>query len=339
MSAPRAILYDRVSTVIQSTNYSGGKDGYQLEKCRAYCAARGWPIVGEISDVDSGADMEIDGLLEAVERAERREYDKLVVHETSRFARDLAKKVVYEADLKRHGVQVVYLNLPEGEGEEVELMSDLMGALDSYDRKRIRKKLMDGIQKKARGGKVVGAGVAPYGYQYVTAWSDAKRKPVPIGLEPHPERADVAVRIFRAATTTTLGDLARVLTEDGIPTPTGRGARWTAGNALADAQETGLRRRVVVWRYRRLGAADRRPRGLRRGESAARRAQSRPSGTDGRRRRYVPAARHAPLRTLRRPDLDLEGVALADRRRRSARAHDVLHVPAPQTRPSSQSGR
>lgn len=252
MSPPRAILYDRVSTVIQSTNYSGGKDGYQLEKCRAYCAARGWPVVGEISDVDSGADLEIDGLLEAVERAERREYEKLVVHETSRFARDLAKKVVFEADLKRHGVQVVYLNLPEGEGEEVELMSDLMGALDSYDRKRIRKKLMDGIQKKARGGKVVGAGVPPYGYQYVTAWSDAKRKPVPVGLEPHPARGPIARTIFAAAATTTLATLAARLTDDGIPTPTGRGTRWTPATL---SQMLGKRAYIGEWSYGGIAVA------------------------------------------------------------------------------------
>lgn len=246
MSAPRAILYDRVSTVIQSTNYSGGKDGYQLEKCRAYCVARGWPVVAEISDVDSGADLEIDGLLEAVERAGRREYEKLVVHETSRFARDLAKKVVFEADLKRHGVQVVYLNLPEGEGEEVELMSDLMGALDSYERKRIRKKLMDGIQKKARGGKVVGAGVPPYGYAYVMAWSETKRKPVPIGLTPHAERGPIAARIFRAATSTTMARLAAMLTAEGIPTPTGRGTRWTPATL---SQMLANRAYIGEWSY------------------------------------------------------------------------------------------
>lgn len=227
MSAPRAILYDRVSTVVQSTNYSGGKDGFQLDKCKARADAQGWPIVDQITDVDSGAKWEIDGLLEAVEKAKRGEYEKLVVYETSRFARDVGKKAVYEAALKRHGVQVVYLNVPEGDSPETQLMSDFLGAFAAYEREQIRRRVMSGIQQKARGGRVVGAGVAPYGYEYVTAWSDVKRKPVPIGLQAHPERAAIAERIFRAATTTTLADLAGELTREGIPTPTGRGLRWT----------------------------------------------------------------------------------------------------------------
>lgn len=246
MSAPRAILYDRVSTVLQSTNYSGGKDGFQLDKCRAFARAHDWPIVGEITDVDSGAEWEIDGVLEAVEKAKRREYEKLIVFETSRFARDVGKKAVYEADLKRHGVQVVYLNLPEGDGPESELMSDMMGALDAYERKRIRKRVMHGIQQKAKSGKVVGAGVAPYGYQFVYARSDSKGKDVPVGLEPHAERAAILQRIVSAAATTSLADLARILTSEGIPTPTGKSARWTPATL---SHLLGSRVALGEWRY------------------------------------------------------------------------------------------
>lgn len=226
---PRAILYDRVSTVIQAKGgYSGGKEGFQLEKCRAWADIRDWQVVGQITDVDSGAEWEIAGILEAVDRAKAREYDKLVVFETSRFARSVGKKAVYETELKRHGVDVVYLNLPEGEGAESQLMSDMMGALDAYERERIRRRVMHGIQQKAKRGQVIGNGAAPYGYQYVTAWNTGKHKQVPVGLEAHPERTAIVERIVSAAATSSLAEIAAGLTGDGIPTPTGRSAVWNA---------------------------------------------------------------------------------------------------------------
>lgn len=246
MSAPRAILYDRVSTVIQKNNYSGGKDGYQFDKCQAYCDARGWPVIGQISDVDSGAEWDIDGLLEAVERAKHREYDKLIVFETSRFARDVGKKAVYEGQLKRHGVQVVYLNLPEGDSDEVELMSDFMGGWDAFERKRIRKRVMHGIQQKAKSGQVVGAGSAPYGYQYVTAWSGTKAKDVPVGLALHPERARIVERIYTAAPMMSLADLAALLTTERIPTPTGKSPIWKPATL---SHILGSRTYIGEWRY------------------------------------------------------------------------------------------
>jgi DNA invertase Pin-like site-specific DNA recombinase len=229
VSAPRAIVYDRVSTVMQAKGgYSGGADGYQLDKCRAFCESRGWPVVGEITDVDSGAEWNIAGLAEAVERAKRGTFDRLVVFETSRFARSVGKKAVYEAELKRRGVEVVYLNVPEIDGPEGQFVSDMMGAVDALERERIRIRVMAGIQQKARGGKVVGAGVAPYGYRFVYGRNDGKNKDVPIGLEPDPERAAVVARLFRDAATTPLAEIARALTAEGVPTPTGRGARWNA---------------------------------------------------------------------------------------------------------------
>jgi DNA invertase Pin-like site-specific DNA recombinase len=247
VSAPRAIVYDRVSTVMQAKGgYSGGADGYQLDKCRAFCEARGWPVVGEITDVDSGAEWNIAGLAEAVERAKRGTFDRLVVFETSRFARSVGKKAVYEAELKRRGVEVVYLNVPEIDGPEGQFVSDMMGAVDALERERIRIRVMAGIQQKARGGKVVGAGVAPYGYRFVYGRNDGKNKDVPIGLEPDPERAAVVVRIFRDAATTPLGEIARALTAEGVPTPTGRGARW---NASALSLILKSRTYVGAWSY------------------------------------------------------------------------------------------
>ena len=75
----RALLYDRVSTVVQArSGYSGGADGFQLDRCRDYAAARDWVVVGTLTDTDSGAKWEIDGVMQALERAKRGEYEVLV---------------------------------------------------------------------------------------------------------------------------------------------------------------------------------------------------------------------------------------------------------------------
>lgn len=223
MSA-RAILYDRVSTRVQSlAGYSGGAAGYQLSDCRARATARGYVVVGEITDVDSGADWQIAGIMDALDRARRSEYDVLIVPETSRFARNLAKKTVYEADLRRHGVVVEYLNLPDTDTIEGRFLSNVFGAVDELERERISHRTAKGRHQKAQAGKVVGAGPPPYGYRYVTERDDARHRDVPVGLAPDPSGAVIVARIFRERLAMSPGAIADRLTAEGVPTP----ASWT----------------------------------------------------------------------------------------------------------------
>jgi DNA invertase Pin-like site-specific DNA recombinase len=227
----RALLYDRVSTMNQArSGYSGGADGFQIERCRAYADARGWACVGTLTDVDSGAEWEIDGIMEALERAKRREYDVLVVSDTSRFARDAVKKIVYERDLEKRGVRVVYTNLPDLPDDNTpdtrltnNIMRGVYGAMDEYERDKIAWRTKHGRRKKAETGKVVGGGPAPYGYEYVTIWDDTKKKQVPITIAPHVVTADIVRRLYRDIVFASAIELARTLTAEGVPTPTGKG--------------------------------------------------------------------------------------------------------------------
>lgn len=230
----RALLYDRVSTVVQAkSGYSGGADGFQLDRCRAYADARTWNVIGTLTDTDSGAKWQLAGIMEAIERAKRGEYDVLIVSDTSRFARSFGKKIVYEADLKRHGVTVYYTNLPalpSDDSPESRLTNNIMGgvygALDEYDRDKRTFWTSQGRLKKAKRGLVVGGGPPPYGLEYVTVWDETKKKHVPIGLKADGETADVVRRLYRDIAHHSSIDLAAALTADGIATPTGRGERW-----------------------------------------------------------------------------------------------------------------
>lgn len=224
----RALLYDRVSTKVQSlVGYSSGADGFQLERCEAYATANDIQVIGTITDVDSGAKWEIAGIMEALERAKRHEYELLIVSDTSRFARSMAKKLVYEAELRQHGVHVVYTNLPgmlaaPTTAEErliVNTMSGVFGAYDEYDREKRAWWTSNGRLKKAQQGKVVGAGPAPYGYRYVYEWVESRKREVPIGLELDPDTHAIVERIFQEIRTHSTYQLALALTSDGVAPP------------------------------------------------------------------------------------------------------------------------
>lgn len=235
MSAPalRAILYDRVSTVVQSkSGYSGGADGFQLDRCRAYLDAHNLTCVGVLTDVDSGAKWQINGVMEAIDRAKRGEYDVLVVSDTSRFARSFGKKVVYEAELERYGVTVAYTNLPNLPTENTpetrltkNIMGGVYGALDEYDRDKRTWWTSQGRRKKAQVGRVVGSGPPPYGLAYVKTWDEAKQKHIPHDFEPVAATAPVVERLYREITTTVAVQLAARLMTEGVPTPNG-GTHW-----------------------------------------------------------------------------------------------------------------
>jgi hypothetical protein len=67
---------------------------------------------------------------------------------------------------------------------------------------------------------------AAYAYQYVTEWEDTRRKDIPIGLAPHPERSEIVRRLYRDIAFYSAIDLARQLTAEGVPTRTGRSSTW-----------------------------------------------------------------------------------------------------------------
>lgn len=221
---PRAVLYDRVSTVTQSkVGYSGGADGFQLDLCRERARMQGYRVVRELTDVDSGAKWNTTGIMAALAMARSGEYDVLIVSDTSRFARNVAKKAAYESDFRRHGVRVEYLNLPDIDSMEGRFVSNIFGALDELERERIAYRTSTARHHKAKSGKVVGSGPPPYGYRYVTQHDDVRHRDVPIGLAPDPMGAAIVERIFQERFSLSPLAIADKLTAEAVPTP----ASWT----------------------------------------------------------------------------------------------------------------
>lgn len=130
--------------------------------------ARSWPVAGEFVDVvESGKDEDRPGfqaLLRAI-RDPRRGWNKLLIKDTSRLARRRALAVIFEeSECRRHGVDVVFANIPDGDQISSMLLKSIMQAMDEWHSLTSREKGLAGMMENVRRG-YRGAGIAPHGYR------------------------------------------------------------------------------------------------------------------------------------------------------------------------------
>lgn len=245
----RAILYARVSSDDSATGGANLAD--QLRLCREHAERRSWDVLDEIAeDVRgaSGADADLPGLRRALDLAEAGAYDVLIVRELDRLSRSLAKQLVVEDELKRHGVTVAYALQDYAPTPEGDLMRHIRGAIAEYERELIAARMMRAKRRIVRNGEVMAHGRAPLGY--VLAGENGSRT-----LAPDPNTAPIVRDIFaRYAAGESIRAITRALTERGVPTygdrhghsrPTreGKWAYSTVGAILANETYAG------TWEY------------------------------------------------------------------------------------------
>ncbi len=161
----RTIIYGRVSTSDQSER--GYSLPSQFEACRKYADAHDCSVVAEIQDDISGAvpfrerpgGRQVCGLLD------RREADAVMVHQVDRLSRDIIDLLQTCRDWLRNDVGI-YAGDTGWVKSELDIVLVIKGWQSSDERKRIVERTKRGRDSKARAGKVVGAGPAPYGYRY-----------------------------------------------------------------------------------------------------------------------------------------------------------------------------
>src|SRR5438105_2707319 len=121
--ALRAVIYCRVSTLAQKEH------GFSLEAqdkdCHALAAELEATVVGIYVDNDSGAEMDLPKLNAMLDAARRREFDVLLVYDPDRLARDMAKQLVIEEELRRCGVTIQYVALRLGDSAEDRLLKNV----------------------------------------------------------------------------------------------------------------------------------------------------------------------------------------------------------------------
>ena len=146
--------------------------------------------------------------------------DILYVHSPDRLARRYAYQVLLIDELKKAGVEIVFLNHAINDSPEDELLLQMQGMIAEYERAKILERSRRGKRHAARRGSVNVLSGAPYGYRYVSVketGGDARYEIIS-------EEAKVAVQVYEwiGRDSLSIGEVRRRLHEQGIKTKTGK---------------------------------------------------------------------------------------------------------------------
>lgn len=160
----QAVIYARVSTDDQA------EKGYslptQLEAGRKLAAANGYAIPAEVTDDSSGATLDRPGLDRLRAMIKRERVDAVIVYDPDRLSRDDVDFLVICREWERAGVALHFVNGGDFPNtSEGDLLRYLAGWKGKRERASIIERSTRGRNAKAKAGKWVGIGFAPYGYQ------------------------------------------------------------------------------------------------------------------------------------------------------------------------------
>jgi site-specific DNA recombinase len=170
----------------------------------------------------SGALLVRPGLERLRDLAAQGEVEAVVIYSPDRLARKYAYQVLLVEEFGRSGVEVIFLKSPRGDSPEDELLLQFQGMIAEYERAQIAERTRRGKMHRARAGDVSVLAGAPLGYRYVRKTDTSAAYYEIIESE-----AQVVRRIFRLFTreSESIGAIARQLSEEGVPTRTGK-RRW-----------------------------------------------------------------------------------------------------------------
>lgn len=180
----KAAIYARKSTDDNDRNEENKSVTRQVDRAKAYAAAKGWtvdPMHVYMDDGISGAEYERrPGLVRMMARL--KEFDVIVTSENSRIGRDMVRNAVVIDDIRTKGVRLFYyLNDAEEKFEtpEQRLMATLGGFASEMERAKIAERTRDALSRKAEKGFSAGGRV--YGYDNVWVFADGRREIAPPG--------------------------------------------------------------------------------------------------------------------------------------------------------------
>lgn len=223
-----AIIYLRVSTEEQ------GRKGFSIPEQRRECMAKAEELAKE-----RGAKLQVYEFLDMVSAdwLERPELDRVrafmsvnhvdyfVCLDPDRFSRNLVNQLLVDGEIRRHGVEPVYVsgnyaNTPEGQ-----FFFSVRGAASQYDRALIIRRTTRGKQGKIRSGGIPHQ-FRPFGYRYIKGIRGDSKDLCP--LEINEEEAKWVRLMFQWAAKDRMNcqQIADHLTDLGVPTPRGRSSQW-----------------------------------------------------------------------------------------------------------------
>ena len=167
MQPLHAAIYARVSSDQQTADKTIAS---QLAALEARLAQEGLRVAPEHRFVDegySGATLVRPALERLRDAAAAGALDRVYVHSPDRLARRYAYQVLLVDELRRAGVEIVFLNRAIGLSPEDDLLLQVQGMVAEYERAKILERSRRGKRHAAREGAVSVLSGAPYGYRYV----------------------------------------------------------------------------------------------------------------------------------------------------------------------------
>lgn len=238
----KCAIYCRVSTAAQEDNTSLET---QLADCRAYAMGRGWQIVGEFQEVQSGADYwERPRVQQALDLIRHGGVDVLLVRSLDRLSRETEHQAHALVEVERVGATIDSATENIDSSMEGSILRAVAGILAKAEREKIRQRTMRGKRERAETGHFIPGKKPPYGL----LWGDDEKS----HLIPDPATAPTLLRMFReignggSATA-----MARTLTKDGIPTPSGLLTPWRQSTIVKIVRNPIYTGQAVAFRYRR----------------------------------------------------------------------------------------
>lgn len=181
-------MYARVSTERQEREKTIES---QLEELRKVCEQNGVEVVKEYIDNGwSGSTLARPALDKLRDDASKGLFEAVYIHSPDRLARRYIYQALVIEELRKKGIEVIFLNKPVTDNPEDQLLLGMQGLIAEYERAKILERTRRGRFHKARNGSIMG-GTAPYGYDYVkkTSERDAYYKI-------NPEEAEIVKLIF-----------------------------------------------------------------------------------------------------------------------------------------------
>jgi site-specific DNA recombinase len=217
-----AAIYARVSSNTQRDDNTIASQTATLvafAKSAGYIVPMEWVVQ---DDGYSGASLVRPGLETVRDLAAEGQIQAVLVLSPDRLSRKYAYQVLLIEELARHGVEVVFVNAPQSERPEDQLLLQFQGMIAEYERAQILERSRRGKRHRAREGQVSVLGGAPYGYRYVRKSDDHAAY-----YEVNGAQAQVVRQIFNwyVRGACSIEAIVRRLNEQRIPTSQG-GARW-----------------------------------------------------------------------------------------------------------------
>jgi len=156
----------------------------------------------------------------------------VAVHSVERLARDAVHVGIIIEELDRAGVKVHFVTEPiDNDSPDGQLVRFVRAYAGKIENERKKERTMRAMRERARRGRPIPGCRVPYGYVAGPERDAHTGQLTKERLLPDPRTAPVVVRVFReAAAGVPISTIADGLTDDGIPSPTGR-LRW-AGNTV-----------------------------------------------------------------------------------------------------------